>query len=115
MLSVCILGSTGSVGTQAIEVARSLRLRVSGLSTWSNVRLLAEQAREFRPKACAVGDRRMAGNARSLLGELSPTPELFVGTDGLSELASWRSTESCSMRWWGSGRISDSCVNRRRA
>ncbi|MGI6131641.1 MAG: 1-deoxy-D-xylulose-5-phosphate reductoisomerase [Bacillota bacterium] len=88
MLSVCILGSTGSVGTQAIEVARSLRLRVSGLSTWSNVRLLAEQAREFRPKACAVGDRRMAGNARSLLRELSPTPELFVGTDGLSELAS---------------------------
>jgi len=88
MLSVCILGSTGSVGSQAIEVARSLGLRVSGLSTWSNVRLLAEQAREFRPSACAVGDPGAAGDARSLLRELSPTPELFVGTDGLSELAS---------------------------
>ncbi|MBP7868771.1 MAG: 1-deoxy-D-xylulose-5-phosphate reductoisomerase, partial [Firmicutes bacterium] len=87
-MSVCILGSTGSVGSQAIEVARSLGLRVSGLSTWSNVRLLAEQAREFRPSACAVGDPGAAGDARSLLRELSPTPELFVGTDGLSELAS---------------------------
>ena len=88
MLSVCILGSTGSVGGQAIEVVRSLGLRVSGLSTWSNVRLLAEQAREFGPSACAVGDRRVASDARSLLRELSPTPELFVGTDGLAELAS---------------------------
>lgn len=88
MLSICVLGSTGSVGTQAIEVARSLRLPVSGLSTWSNVRLLAEQAREFGPTACAVGNRRMAGDARSLLREISPTPKLLVGTDGLCELAS---------------------------
>jgi 1-deoxy-D-xylulose-5-phosphate reductoisomerase len=88
MLSVCILGSTGSVGSQAIEVVRSLGLRVSGLSTWTNVRLLAEQAREFGPSACAVGDRRMASDARNLLRELSPAPELFVGTEGLAELAS---------------------------
>ncbi len=88
MLSVCILGSTGSVGSQAIEVARSLSLPVTGLSTWSNVRLLAEQAREFRPRACAVGDPRMAGDARNLLRELPGAPQLFVGTEGLSELAS---------------------------
>lgn len=88
MLPICILGSTGSVGTQAIDVARSLRLPVSGLSTWSNVRLLAEQAREFRPGACAVGDRRMADEARDLLRDVSGATELLVGTDGLSELAS---------------------------
>ena len=88
MLSVCILGSTGSVGTQAIEVSRSLRLPVTGLSTWSNVRLMAEQAHEFGPMACAVGDPRMADEAQNLLGELSPTPMLLVGTDGLIELAS---------------------------
>ncbi len=88
MLSVCILGSTGSVGTQAIEVSRSLRLPVTGLSTWSNVRLMAEQAHEFGPMACAVGDPRMADEAQNLLGELSPTPKLLVGTDGLMELAS---------------------------
>ncbi|HBK59400.1 MAG TPA: 1-deoxy-D-xylulose-5-phosphate reductoisomerase, partial [Firmicutes bacterium] len=42
MRAICILGSTGSVGAQTIDVARSLGLDVSGLSTWSNLRLLAD-------------------------------------------------------------------------
>ena len=87
MRAICILGSTGSVGAQTIDVARSLGLDVSGLSTWSNLRLLADQAREFKPAACAVGDERMAGEAQSLLREISPTPRLLVGMDGICELA----------------------------
>lgn len=87
MRAICILGSTGSVGAQTIDVARSLGFRVSGLSTWSNLRLLADQAQEFKPDACAVGDEQAADAAQRLLRRISPTPRLLVGTDGICELA----------------------------
>ena len=53
---VCILGSTGSVGTQAIEVVRERGYRLTGLCADRNVSLLEEQIREFHPLFCAVRD-----------------------------------------------------------
>ncbi len=50
MTEVSILGSTGSIGTQALEVARWRGYRVTGLAAGSNARLLLEQAREFLPE-----------------------------------------------------------------
>ena len=56
MKSVCILGSTGSIGTQALEVVRAHGLWISGLAAKSNIKLLAEQAKEFKPKVVCVYD-----------------------------------------------------------
>lgn len=89
MTRLCILGSTGSVGAQALEVARSLGLEIVGLSAWSSVDLLVEQAREFSPRAVAVGDSRCAERARAALSTLSPSPELLIGRDGIAELAAY--------------------------
>ena len=59
-LNVSILGSTGSIGTQALEVVDDLRgikkINVVALSGKTNIDLLEKQARKYRPKAVAVAD-----------------------------------------------------------
>ena len=67
MKKIAILGSTGSIGTQTLEVAgMNGDLEVVALSANRNVRLLEEQVRKFRPRLVAVGDgerRRNYGKA----------------------------------------------------
>ena len=57
---VCILGSTGSVGTQGIEVVRERGFRLTGICAHSNIALLEEQIREFHPLYCAVRNEEKA-------------------------------------------------------
>jgi len=82
-----ILGSTGSIGTQALEVARLFpdRLSVCALSAQSNVRLLAEQARLYRPDCVVIGDETKEAWLKK---ELSGTGiRVLAGVDGLVEIA----------------------------
>ncbi len=53
-----ILGSTGSIGTQALDICRHLNIRVCGISAGSNIALLEEQIREFHPLFCHVYDEK---------------------------------------------------------
>ena len=53
---ILILGSTGSVGTQAADVSRSHSLNVDGICASTNIKILEEQIREFHPRYCAVVD-----------------------------------------------------------
>ena len=57
-----MLGSTGSVGRQALDVCRHRNIKVTALSAGSNISLLEEQIREFSPGLCAVADRRAAAD-----------------------------------------------------
>ena len=56
MTTVAILGATGSIGSQTIEVVRAEpeRFRITALAAWSSIDLLASQAREFRPEVVAI-------------------------------------------------------------
>ncbi len=79
--NILLLGSTGSIGRQTLDVARELgdRVRVVGLAGYSNVALLREQAEEFKPPAVvtvAEGRQTLQGSA----------PEVLVGTAGMEEL-----------------------------
>lgn len=91
-----ILGSTGSIGTQALDVVRHHRGRfeVVALAARSNVALLLEQVAEFRPSFVHVGEEAAAAEVRAALiaapwgGEPNaPTPRLLTGDDGLVDLA----------------------------
>ena len=57
-----MLGSTGSVGRQALDVCRHRNIKVTALSAGSNISLLEEQIREFSPGLCAVADERVAAD-----------------------------------------------------
>ncbi|MBQ2279446.1 MAG: hypothetical protein II333_12835 [Clostridia bacterium] len=67
-----VLGSTGSVGTQTLDVVRELGLGVTFLAAGRNVRLLAEQIREFHPHTVSVADEKAAADLRELLGDNTP-------------------------------------------
>ena len=60
-----ILGSTGSVGTQALDIVRELGIEVTLLAAGENTTLLAEQIREFSPKTVAVGSESAAKRLKS--------------------------------------------------
>jgi 1-deoxy-D-xylulose-5-phosphate reductoisomerase len=83
-LGVAVLGSTGSIGRQAIDVLEQLpdRFRVVALATGSNAHALSEQAARLRPAIVALGEK--SGNA-SL--DLSSETALAAGPDALIELA----------------------------
>ena len=81
---IAILGSTGSVGRQALDViAADERLCACALAAGGNWRLLAEQARAFRPQAVAIADDRVAGELAAALPE---GVELLAGPDAMTEL-----------------------------
>jgi 1-deoxy-D-xylulose-5-phosphate reductoisomerase len=69
MTSVAVLGSTGSIGTQTIDVvgSESDRFRISALGARSSIRALAEQAHAVRPDVVALADESLAGELRDLL------------------------------------------------
>jgi 1-deoxy-D-xylulose-5-phosphate reductoisomerase len=86
MKTVSVLGSTGSIGTQTLEViaAERDRYRVIALGAHSSVEQLAAQAQEVRPDAVAIGDADRATE----LKELVPAgTEVVAGTEGLAEIA----------------------------
>jgi 1-deoxy-D-xylulose-5-phosphate reductoisomerase len=84
--TVTLLGSTGSIGTQTLDVvaAHPERFRVGALAAGSNATLLAEQARAHRVSSVAIGD---AGAAVALRDELGADVEVLAGPDGIAELA----------------------------
>ncbi|HZY76840.1 MAG TPA: 1-deoxy-D-xylulose-5-phosphate reductoisomerase [Jatrophihabitantaceae bacterium] len=92
--TVCILGSTGSIGTQAIDVAEHApdRFRVTALAAGGgNPALLAEQAARLRVEAVGVSDPAAAEELTARLAELwpadAPAPKVLAGPDSVGELA----------------------------
>ncbi|NIP97359.1 MAG: 1-deoxy-D-xylulose-5-phosphate reductoisomerase [Akkermansiaceae bacterium] len=89
---VVILGSTGSIGTSALKVAREIpdRMEVVGLAAGRRVGELAAQAREFGVKHLAIADERLAG---SLAEEAPRGCVIHAGAEGLRALASLAEAE----------------------
>ena len=83
--SISILGSTGSVGRQAIDVAIQNGIRVNCLSAHRNVDLIEQQARALCVSACAMADRDAAKELKRRL--FGTDIEVYVGTDGICEMA----------------------------
>lgn len=76
-----VLGSTGSVGTQTLDVVRELGLDVTFLAAGRNVNLLIEQIREFRPHTVSVADETTAAELRERMG--NDTPEILCAANDL--------------------------------
>ena len=90
-LSVAVLGSTGSIGTQTLDIiqARPDRYRVAALGAARSVDLLAEQAQRFRPDVVAIAD---ASRASALADRLPDTVELLAGSGAMAAAASTADT-----------------------
>ncbi|MBR5542954.1 MAG: 1-deoxy-D-xylulose-5-phosphate reductoisomerase [Oscillospiraceae bacterium] len=84
--NLSILGSTGSIGTQTLDVARKLNIKVLAISANKNIKLLETQAREFSPKLVAVADEALAKELKTSLSDTSC--KVVSGKEGILEAAS---------------------------
>lgn len=86
MKKIAILGSTGSIGTQTLDVVeRNEDLQVVGIAAGSNIDMLEEQIRRFHPKLAAVGDEKKAAELKSRVADTDCT--VTGGMEGLLMLA----------------------------
>ena len=87
MKKIAILGSTGSIGTQTLDIVRnySEELQVVALAAGSNVALLEKQIREFSPRLVAMWSEEAATDLRTRISDLDV--EVLTGMDGLLAIA----------------------------
>lgn len=86
MKKIAILGSTGSIGTQTLDVVRENGdIEVAGIAAGSNIRLLEKQIREFHPRKAAVWSEEKAKELRTLISDTDT--EVVAGMDGLIEVS----------------------------
>ena len=84
--SMIVLGSSGSVGTQALDVARAHNIKIEALTGGKNAILLEEQIREFGPRFCAMADERAASELRTRVADTDT--QIFSGAEGITEVIS---------------------------
>lgn len=92
-MKIAVLGSTGSIGTQTLEVARSYSedITVVALAAGSNITLLEQQIREFHPVLAAVWSEEKAQELRLKVQDLDV--KIVAGMDGLLEVATIADSE----------------------
>ena len=84
MKHISILGSTGSIGTQTLDVVRANQdIQVEALAAGSNIQLLLEQIKEFQPKLVCVYNNKKAKELEELLQIEQITTEVMTGMEGL--------------------------------
>lgn len=92
MKNISVLGSTGSIGTQTLDVARKNGdIKVVALAAGSNIKLLAEQVKEFGPKLVCVGRPELEAGLKELIND--STVRIVSGETGLIEAATVAESE----------------------
>lgn len=92
MKKIAILGSTGSIGTQTLEIVREQKdIEVVALCAGKNITLLEQQIREFRPRTAVLWDEADAGDLRIRVADLNV--EVLSGMEGLITVATMEGYE----------------------
>ena len=92
MKKIAILGSTGSIGTQTLEVVRENKdIEICGLAAGNNIQLLEQQIREFRPQVAAVESEEKAKELREQVRDIDV--KIVSGMEGLIEVATCKEAE----------------------
>jgi len=89
--NISILGSTGSIGTQTLDVVDKLHLNVTALTANSNVKLMEEQIRKYKPQIAVLFDESKAKELQ--LAVKDTDTKVFGGMDGLISAATEKSSE----------------------
>ncbi|RAQ39512.1 1-deoxy-D-xylulose-5-phosphate reductoisomerase, partial [Arthrospira sp. O9.13F] len=96
MKAITLLGSTGSIGTQTLDIVAHHpdKFKIVGLATGSNVTLLAQQVRQFRPEIVAICDQKKLWELREAIADLDPQPIIEAGESGIVEVARYGDSEA---------------------
>ena len=89
MKAITLLGSTGSIGTQTLDIVSEHpdKFRIGGLAAGRNVELFAAQIRQFRPQIAAISAAEKLPELKEAIKDLNPQPILLAGEAGVIEVA----------------------------
>ena len=89
MKAITLLGSTGSIGTQTLDIVSEHpdKFRIVGLAAGRNVELFAAQIRQFRPQIAAISAAEKLPELKEAIKDLNPQPILLAGEAGVIEVA----------------------------
>jgi len=93
---ISIVGSTGSIGTQTLDIVAQYpeRFRVVGLAAGRNVERLAQQIRQFQPEIAATAEESKRPELEAAIADLEHPPKLLAGKDAAAEVARYGDAQS---------------------
>ncbi len=96
MKAITLLGSTGSIGTQTLDILEHHpdQFRLVGIAAGNNVELLAQQVRQFKPEIVAICNPDRLGDLGDALAGMDPMPQILAGDDGVVEVAGYGDAEA---------------------
>ncbi|MEO1095730.1 MAG: 1-deoxy-D-xylulose-5-phosphate reductoisomerase [Cyanobacteria bacterium J06638_28] len=96
MKAITLLGSTGSIGTQTLDILESHPndLRLVGIAAGRNVERLAQQVRQFQPEIVAIYDESKLSELRAAIADMDPQPQILAGSEGIVEVARYGDAEA---------------------
>jgi 1-deoxy-D-xylulose-5-phosphate reductoisomerase len=94
--AITLLGSTGSIGTQTLDIVAQYpdQFRLVGLAAGSNVKMLADQVRQFRPEIVAIRAEEKLSELKAAIADLDPQPILLGGEAGIIEVSRYGDAEA---------------------
>ncbi|MCS6782353.1 MAG: 1-deoxy-D-xylulose-5-phosphate reductoisomerase [Gloeomargarita sp. SKYBB_i_bin120] len=95
MKRITVLGSTGSIGTQTLDIVAQYpeRFQVVGLTAGRNIGRLARQVQQFRPEVVAIQDAELLPELQAAIATVDPQPRLLAGAEGIAEVAAYGDAE----------------------
>jgi len=95
MKPITLLGSTGSIGTQTLDIVSQYpdRFRVVGMSAGGNVELFQEQIRKFRPEIVSIANPNKLNELKESIADLDIQPMLLSGAEGVETVAAYGESE----------------------
>ncbi|MBT9313775.1 1-deoxy-D-xylulose-5-phosphate reductoisomerase [Leptothoe kymatousa] len=96
MKAITLLGSTGSIGTQTLDILEHNpdKFRLVGIAAGRNVTLLAEQVRQFKPEIVAINDVSKLAELKEAIADVDPQPQIVAGPEGIVEVARYGDAEA---------------------
>ena len=96
MKAITLLGSTGSIGTQTLDIVAEYphQFRIVGLAAGSNVEMFAEQIRQFKPSIAAISAEDKLPELQAAIKDVDPQPILLGGASGVVEVARYGDAET---------------------
>ncbi|PSN20376.1 1-deoxy-D-xylulose-5-phosphate reductoisomerase [filamentous cyanobacterium CCP5] len=96
MKAITLLGSTGSIGTQTLDIVQTHpdQFRLVGIAARNNVELLAQQVRQFSPEIVAICNPDRLEAFQQAIADVDPQPQVLAGEEGVVEVARYGDAEA---------------------